>query len=253
MSNQAPAVGFAVTIIKALSEQKAAIGISEISRITDINKNMVSRVLQTLEEGGWVSRDDRAGYSLTLLPFCLTSKVVNRYSVASIGIPLLQGFWKECGESTYLGILHNDEVLYLAHFDSVSNVRVAGVVGGSYPLYCTGPGKALLAFSTDDYIEEYLNKTEFAAHTKNTITDKEALKQELMKIRARGYSLDDEEFGCGIICLAAPVFDHDKKTVGVVGFSLSTVYSSVDKLYDLYGKSLLSTASKISRSLGYNV
>ncbi len=251
MAYQAPAVGFAVQIIQAMSEQTTAVGISEISRLTGINKNMISRVLQTLEATGWVSRDIRAAYTLTLLPFCITSKATHRYSVASIGIPVLQEFWQECGESTYLAILRNDEALYLAHFDSVSNVRVAGAVGGSYPLYCTGPGKALLAFADEAYIEQYLNEKELTAYTPNTITDKEALRAELAAIRERGYALDNEEFGCGIVCMAAPVFDQTKTAVGVVGFSLSTVYGSVDDLYGRYGEQLLATARKISRNLGY--
>ncbi len=251
MPNLAPAAGFAVSIIKTLSEQPYPVGISEISRLTDINKNMVSRILQTLEEEGWVSRDEKAGYSLTLLPFCTTAKVVNQFSLSNVAVPLLQGFWNEYGESTYLGILHNDEVLYLSHFDSTRSVRVAGAVGGSYPLYCTGPGKVLLAYSKDEYIEKYLDGRELTKFTKNTITDKDKLKHELHDIRERGYSLDDEEFGDGIVCMSAPIFNHESKTVGVIGCSLSTVYCTVDGIYDLCGKALLEVAGKISRSLGY--
>ena len=135
MSNSAPAVGFCVKVIEALAESTTPIGISEISRRTEINKNMVSRILHTLEEQNWVQSDDKSCYALTLLPFCLSAKVVSRTTLANIGVPILQKLWKEYGESTYLGILHNDEVLYLSHFDSIQNVRVAGVVGGSYPLY----------------------------------------------------------------------------------------------------------------------
>ena len=113
MSNSAPAVGFCVKVIEALAESKTPIGISEISRRTEINKNMVSRILHTLEEENWVQSDDKSCYSLTLLPFCLSAKVVSRTTLCNIGVPILQKFWKEYGESTYLGILRNDEVLYL--------------------------------------------------------------------------------------------------------------------------------------------
>ena len=251
MSTLAPAVGFCVKVIELLSEQTSPIGISEISRRTNINKNMVSRILHTLEEENWVQSDEKACYSLTLLPFCLTSKVVNQFSLANVGVPYLQKFWKEVGESTYLGVLHDDEVLYLSHFDSTQPVRVAGVVGGSYPLYCTSPGKVLLAYSSEEYIDHYLNGRELKAYTRNTFTDQTKLKKELAKIRKLGYSLDNEEFGYGIVCMSAPIFDHTDKIIGVIGCSVSTVYCSVDEIYDRCGKLLLETAEQISKCMGY--
>lgn len=251
MSSLAPAVTFCVQVIRILAESSEPIGISEISRRAEVNKNMVSRILHTLEEEHWVQFDEKMGYTLTLFPFCLASQVVNRTSFVSVGVPLLKKFWEKYGESTYLGILHNDEVLYLSHFDSRQKVRVAGVVGGSYPLYCTGPGKALLAFSGEEYQNEYFKKTELKAYTQNTITDREKLYQELDIIRERGYSLDNEEFGNGIVCLSAPVFDYSGKVTGVIGCSLSTVYCSVDKIYERCGDFLVETARRISKRLGY--
>ncbi len=251
MSNSAPAVGFCVKVIEVLAESKTPIGISEISRRTEINKNMVSRILHTLEEENWVQCDEKSCYTLTLLPFCLSAKVVSRTNLANTCVPVLQKFWKEYGESTYLGILHKDEVLYLSHFDSVQNVKVAGVVGGSYPLYCTGPGKALLAFSGEEYIDEYISKTELKKRTPQTITDPEKLKEELAAIRERGYSLDDEEFGYGIVCMSAPVYDYTGEAIGVIGCSVSTIYCDAKGIYDYCGEKLMETARQISKCMGY--
>lgn len=251
MSNSAPAVGFCVKVIEVLANSPTPIGISEISRRTDVNKNMISRILHTLREENWVQCDERSCYTLTLLPFCLSAKVVSRTTLSNVGVPFIQRLWKEYGESTYLGILHEEEVLYLSHFDSIQNVRVAGVVGGSYPLYCTGPGKALLAFSGDEYIEAYLSSHTLEKRTQNTITEPQKLREELALIRERGYSLDDEEFGHGIVCMSAPVFDHTGKAIGVIGCSLSTVYFKASEIYDYCGEFIMDTAFQISKCLGY--
>ena len=251
MSNLAPAVGSFVKVFEVLADAATPIGISEISRRTEINKNMVSRILNTLEEEKWVQCDDRACYTLTLLPFRLSSKVVNRTTLVGNSVPFLQKFWEEYGESTYLGVLHHDEVLYLLHYDSVQAVRVAGAVGESYPLYCTAPGKVLLAYSGEKYIETYLSGRALKQHTENTFSDPETLKKELSAIRERGYSLDREEFVKGIVCMAAPVFDYTQSVIGVVGCSLSTVYCNVDEIYDRCGAKLAQVAEQISRSLGY--
>ena len=68
MSNFAPAAESATKVIKFLAECEQETGISEISRGTEINKNMVFRILNSLEKEGWVYCNEQK-YSLTLLPF----------------------------------------------------------------------------------------------------------------------------------------------------------------------------------------
>lgn len=251
MSTMAPAVEGCMKVITYLSEQNMAVGISNISTATGINKNMVSRILHTLEEGGWVNHDEHVRYALTLLPFCITSKVVERSSFVNDSFPILREFWKQYGESTFLGILQNDHVLYQLHFDSVQTVKVAGAVGGCYPLYCTAPGKILLAYSDEKFISDYIATHTLERCTDNTFVEGEALKAELAQIRRVGYSLDREEFGVGIVCIAAPVFDGKNHVIGTIGCSLTKISHTWEDLYDYCGKDLVLCAEKISKAMGY--
>lgn len=170
MSNFAPAAEAATQIISFLSGCEREIGISEISRGTGINKNMVFRILNTLENVGWVYCNGQK-YSLTLALFGLASKPIARLSLNTVAAPVLYDLLNKTGESTYLGVLNNDKVLYLQHLDGVKNVRVAGRVGGEYELYCSAPGKVLLAHTNKDFIEEYTSRT-LEKRTENSITEK---------------------------------------------------------------------------------
>ena len=248
MSDFAPAVEAATKIISFLSESESEIGISEISRGTGINKNMLFRILNTLENDGWVYRREQK-YALTLLPFKLTSRAVSRMSLNTAATPILYDLANETGESTYLGIIKDGAVLYIQHIDGVKDVRVAGRVGGEYGLYCSAPGKVLLAYSDADYIEEYLSR-QLEKRTKNTITERSALLSELDAIRKKGYATDCEEFGNGITCVAAPVFDHTGKAVGTVGCSAYTVNGSCDKVIERLLSPVLESAMELSRRLG---
>ena len=248
MSDFAPAVEAATKIISFLSESESEIGISEISRGTGINKNMLFRILNTLENDGWVYRREQK-YALTLLPFKLTSRAVSRMSLNTAATPILYDLANETGESTYLGIIKDGAVLYIQHIDGVKDVRVAGRVGGEYGLYCSAPGKVLLAYSDADYIEEYLSR-QLEKRTKNTITERSALLSELEAIRKRGYATDCEEFGNGITCVAAPVFDHTGKVIGTVGCSAYTVNGSCDKVIERLLSPVLESAKELSLRLG---
>lgn len=251
MSDFAPAVEAATKIISFLSESEREIGISEISRGTGINKNMLFRILNTLENSGWVYRREQK-YALTLLPFKLTSRVVSRLSLNTAATPILYDLANETGESTYLGIIKDDMVLYIQHIDGVKDVRVAGRIGGEYGLYCSAPGKVLLAYSDTDYIEEYLSH-QLEKRTKNTITERAALLSELEAIRRKGYATDREEFGNGISCVAAPVFNYTGKVIGTVGCSAYTVNGDSDTVIKRLNQPVLSSAEKLSVRLGFEV
>ncbi len=83
----------------------------------------------------------------------------------------------------------------------------------------------------------------------NTITDPEAFRKELSKIRLEGYGLDDHEFADNMRCIAVPVFENG----GVVrsGISISGPDSrlTVEKLHELKGP-LVEASSTLSRQLG---
>ena len=248
MSNFAPAVEASVKVITFLAECEQEIGISEISRGTGINKNMVFRILNTLENEGWVYCNGQK-YSLTLLLFGLASKPIARLSLNTAATPVLYDLLSKTGESTYLGILKDDKVLYIQHLDGIKDVRVAGRLGGEYDLYCSAPGKVLLAYADDDFIEEYTSRV-LEKRTANSITEKSALLKELESIRKNGYAIDKEEFGNGITCVAAPIFDYTGKVVGCVGNSACTINHDSQSIINRLLPHVSKAAKEISMRLG---
>ena len=248
MASLAPAVEGATKIIAFLAEAEREVGISEISRGTDINKNMVFRILNTLEQVGWVYCSDQK-YSLTLALFGMSSRPISRLSLNTVATPILYDLLNKTGESTYLGILNNDKVLYTQHLDGVKNVRVAGRVGGEYDLYCSAPGKVLLAFSDEAFIEEYASRS-LVKRTKNTITEKAEIIKELENIRSNGYATDREEFGNGVVCAAAPIYDYSGKAVAVIGCSAFTLDGKSDEIIEKLLPSVRDAAKEISVRLG---
>lgn len=248
MSNSAPAAEATTQIIAFLAEREQEIGISEISRGTEINKNMVFRILNSLEKMGWVYCNEQK-YSLTLSLFGLASKPLSRLSLNTAAIPILYDLLNKTGESTYLGILKDDKVLYLQHLDGVKNVRVAGRIGGEYDLYCSAPGKTLLAYADNDFIEEYTSRT-LEKRTENTIINKSDILKELEAIRKNGYATDREEFGNGIVCVAAPIYDYTGKVIATVGCSAFNANRKCQEIIDNILPSVLAASKEISTRIG---
>lgn len=251
MSDFAPAAEAATKVIAFLAECQQEVGVSEISRGTGMNKNMVFRILNTLEKEKWVFSEQQK-YGLTLLPFKLTSKALSRLPLNTATTPVLYDLHSKTGESTYLGILKDDMVLYIQHLDGVKNVRVAGRIGGEYDLYCSAPGKVLLAYADDAFIEKYLSR-ELEKRTENTITDKNALLTELNIVRQKGYATDAEEFGNGISCVAAPIFDYRGRVVGCIGNSAFTPQNDSQTIIKNLLPYVLEAAKEITIRMGGSV
>ena len=209
---------------------------------------MVFRILNSLEKMGWVYCNEQK-YSLTLSLFGLASKPISRLSLNTAATPILYDLLNKTGESTYLGILKDDKVVYIQHLDGVKNVRVAGRVGGEYALYCSAPGKVLLAHADEGFIEEYTSQS-FEKTTKNTITDKADMLLELEIIRKNGYATDKEEFGNGITCVAAPIYDYSGKVVAAIGCSAFTTNNKCDEIIERLLPDIINSAKNISNRLG---
>jgi len=123
-------------------------------------------------------------------------------------------------------------------------------IGPRVPAYCSGIGKALLAFLEPAELQSYLQATKLERHTRTTILTAEKLCKDLEITRERGYSISSEEMIPGLAALGAPIFGKTKRLVGAISISYtpsSITKKNLDKLAD----DLLGTAAEISRKMGY--
>lgn len=229
------------------------VGVSEISRNLSINNNMAFRVLKTLEQENWIYFDEATGkYQLTLKPMHLVSSALQRININTAAAPIIYALWEKVGESTYLAILNADKVFYLQHLDSIHNIKVSGAVGGLYPARISAPGKALLAYCSDEYLNKYIFCNNLTANKSTKEIDVETYKKQLQEIKKNGYATDNEEYGPGIFCYAAPIFDYTGAVIASVGCSGATaLYGSIDKFIEKNGKYISEAAKQISTVLGY--
>lgn len=246
----APAVRTALRILEVLSAAREPLGVSEVSRVLGQNKSLTYRLLSTLRDEGWVAAEEPGPrYRMTLVPFQVASQVVRGMDLRAAAAGPLRALWEPLGESVYLAVLHDDACLYLEHLDSRQSVRIAGMVGGSYPLHCAAPGKILLAYGDESLFQRVCDRG-LPRRTENTLVRPAALRQELAEVRRRGWATDNEEFGRGILCFAAPVFDHRGSCVAAVGTSVTTIGRTIDDVIRQIGPQVIGAAQETSRILG---
>ena len=92
------------------------------------------------------------------------------------------------------------------------------MLGETSPLYCTGIGKAMLAHMPEEEWGDHLS-SDRPKFQPNTITDKDAIFEELRYIRRRGFAIDNTEREPGIRCVGMPVRDRDGRVLAGISVS----------------------------------
>lgn len=208
----------ALRVLEQLGRAGGELGVTQLANTLDINKTTVHRLLRVLKTCGFVEQSgDHATYRLGLKLFELGSVAIQSRGLQAQARPLLVEMARRASETVHLAILQDDEVIYLEKLESRNTqVTVPSAVGRRLPAYCTGLGKVLLAHLPDSEMDEVLAKCELRRYTDNTITSLRALRVELRRIRERGYGTDDQEIERGLRCVAAPVWNHERRVIAAV-------------------------------------
>ena len=203
---QIRAVHRAIELLRALGRNPGGATVSELAVQLGMPKSSVYRLLVTLRRSDWVAFDpDSELYRLGVGLLEVSAGVLDRLDLREIARPHLLAMVRECDESVHLGLPNDTNVIYALKFESTQSIRMVSEVGRLAPLYCTGLGKALLAWMPEGEREALLERIELRRFTKTTLTDLGALREDLAEARARGFAIDEGEHEDFVRCVAAPL------------------------------------------------
>lgn len=215
-------------IIEILANGCDGLPLTEIARKAGLSKSSTHRLLQVLLQEGFVTQDgDSSRYRLSLKLLALFSNLIAGLGLDQLVRPLLEELSQATKQTVHLALWDSNVAVYAQKIDPPSSIRMYSQVGKRVPMYCTGLGKAILAFLPEERAKEVMAVEELKRHTPNTITKSTALLEHLSLIRSRGYALDEEEHEEGIRCIATPLLDRQSRVLGAV--SLATLAFRVDK------------------------
>jgi DNA-binding IclR family transcriptional regulator len=247
-----PGLRAGVRISRLLCESPKPLGLAELCQASDLSKHMVYRCLQTLlSEGVIVESGQGPKYEPSLLSFHYNSLPVARMTVTRAAETPLHALWDELDECVYLGVLHENRILYLIHHEGAREIRSGGGrMGGRYLLHADGAGKVIAAYA-DDALRERLIAEGLERLTPNTHTDRKGFLAEMARVRKQGFAIDNEEYIKGVICFGAPVFNYAGQVAGAICCSVLTIHYTVKELEEKIGPKVLATAKRISLTMGH--
>jgi IclR family transcriptional regulator, KDG regulon repressor len=200
-------------ILEHLGASQRTVSVSDLSRATGLNVSTAFRLLQTLMGRGYVEQErSNRGYLLGPRIFQMGSAYLQGSDLAAIARPHLEALRDAVGETAYLVVFSQGEIVQLCKADGRQPVSAAIRPMVREPAYCTATGKVLLAGLPADDFDKYLERIELKPFTPQTVASKAQLRREIAKVRTSGFALDIEEFVPNLCCVSVPVSGRDGAT-----------------------------------------
>ncbi|PKG23299.1 IclR family transcriptional regulator [Niallia nealsonii] len=223
---------------------------NEIIQLTGTPKTSVHRMLGSLEDMGFLDKDEDNLYSLGLLFLQFGQLVADRLDVREIALPVMKKLRDETEEAVNLIIKDGDEAMYVEKLDSTHPVRLYTAVGRRSPLYAGACPRIILAFFPKEEQEQYLKIVDFKAYASGTITDVDKLRLVLEETRQAGYAISKSELEDHTTAIAAPIFNHKGQVVGGLSLAGPDIRFQAERLPEFI-KKVKKHAQEVSEKMGY--
>jgi DNA-binding IclR family transcriptional regulator len=206
----------AVAILEYLSRAEAPAPLHELSTAIRAPKSTTLTIARTLAARRLLRFDEaRKAYELGPRLGEFASRRPGAIDVRPVARPHLERLARDTGESAYLSVVEDAQVVYVDRVESAQPIRYAAPVGGRRPLHATSAGKLALAMAPVGFVDRYLRHG-LARHTASTITDVGVLRRQLARTRRRGWAEARDESVPGLTGFAAPVRDASAGLVAMV-------------------------------------
>ena len=223
--------------------EKGEMSILELTESSGMGKSTVHRILGTFKSMGYVDQNkENLKYFPTLKIFQLGTKASNRIPLKKIIRPYLQEIYDKCHETVNFGIVDSGDLIYLDKIVTLEPLRVDLEIGNKVSAYCTGIGKAILAFT--DGLD--VSKINFVKMTEKTVDSPEKFLEQLEFIRKNGYIIEREEYIPGLTCFAVPIRNREGRALAGISISVPSMRLDEQRKKDLV-RLLLDTVDKIGK------
>ena len=246
------AVDNALDVIEQFKGEKAELGITELSKNLEMQKNNVFRILATLEARGYVEQNKNSElYRLGIKALELGKAFLSHTGLIRVAQTYLRALQEQVNETVYLGILREGQVFYVEGVESTQALRVGSRIGTRLSPLCTAIGKAMLAFMEEEERAQIIEENEFCAHTPNSLKDAADFEEALKEVRAQGYALDMEEKDMGVVGVAAPIRNYNNEIVASISIVGPMTRMTKEALITNLIPNLQVQANALSAAIGY--
>ncbi len=232
-------------VIRAFQPGQPVMTLAAVATAAGLARPTARRMLLTLQELGYV-RAAGGGFELTPRVLDLGMSYVLSRGLWEIARPHMEALVAQTHESSSIAQLDGSDIVYVARVAVPKIIALAVTIGTRFPAMQTSLGKVMLAALPPAEAERVLAEPSRSGIAARWQPDDAERVAELRDVRARGWSLTDEQLALGIRSVAAPLRDGSGRVIAAMNVTVHAAETPVEVLTGQYLPLLLQTAGAIS-------
>ncbi|MGN6792290.1 MAG: IclR family transcriptional regulator domain-containing protein [Streptosporangiaceae bacterium] len=232
-------------VIRAFGPRQPVMSLAAVAAATGLARPTARRILLTLAELGYV-RSAAGGFELTPRVLELGMSYVLSRNLWEVARPHMEALVAKTHESSSIAQLDGSDIVYVARVAVPKIITLAVTIGTRFPAMQTSLGKVLLAGLPPDQVDTVLAQPSRSGITARWQPGPHERDTALREVRARGWSLTDEQLALGIRSVAAPLRDGDGRVIAAMNVTVHAAETPADVLTGQYLPLLLAAAGAIS-------
>jgi DNA-binding IclR family transcriptional regulator len=206
-------------------------GLLELSESAGLPVSTLHRIITVLRRHGLVTQDSQSKkYRLGYGAIDLGRRAASGFSIRQVATPIMRQLAEQTGETVVLTVLNDthDRAVCIERIESSHDLRLHLEVGGQSYLHAGASSKVLLAYLPPDEVASVVRSVGLPQLAPNTLRDRNALDEELLRVREGGYAFSREETDSGAWGVAAPILEPEGRAIAAIGLAAPTSRHSVD-------------------------
>ncbi len=242
----------ALNIISLLSQHGLPLKLEELVKISGLRKTSCFRILQTLTRSGFALKDkETCGYFIGPKMISIGLTALESRGIREVALPFMKEIRQKTGATVNLAILNGADVIFVERLQSAHIVEGNLSVGSRLSAHLSSMGKAILAHLPETELNAVIKQIHFERKTDKTIISGKALKEELKKIRAAGFAVNNEELATGLYAIAVPLLNHTGAAVAGLNISFLLARHPREEAMQNFSPMMMKAGREISVMMGF--
>ena len=247
-----PALERGLRVLGEFSRETRTLTAPELARRFKLPRSTVFRLLATLENMGFVERDEGGrDYRLGMAVLRLGFEYLASLPLNELGHPLLERLSQDSGHACNLIVRDGRSIVYVSRVSPPSPFVSAVAVGTRLPAHATVLGRILMSDMTLPELRALYPENQLESFSPNTPRTVNELFDLVQADRQRGYAVSEGFFEANISTIAAPVRDHTRRVVAALGMTVNASRIENTKLEPLVAQ-VRDSADRLSGLLNYS-
>lgn len=233
-------------VLQTFRPEYDSLTVPQISEMTQLHRAVVRRCLYTLAALGFVYSADNRHYHLLPRVLTIGHAYLHSSELARQAQIALEHLSRQINQSCSVATLDGDNILYIARASVSRIMKIDLGLGSRLPAYATSMGLVLLSELPEAELESYLGRVDLQPFTPETLTSKQALREQLAQVKAQGYAINDQQLEIGLRSMAVPMYSRKGKVVAAMNVGTHASQISRSELKELYLPKLQRAAMELA-------